>query len=96
MTTKELHSFLEENYGRYNRPDFIEFDPISVPRQFSKKQDIEIAGLLAATIAWGQRPAILRNANELMRRMDRAPHDFILSHTKKRPEPIQKFQTPHL
>lgn len=79
----DLRSFLEEHYDQYNRPDFIELDPISIPHQFSKKQDIEIAGLLAATIAWGQRPTILRNANELMRRMDYAPHQFILDHTKK-------------
>ncbi len=79
----DIRSFLEEHYDRYNRPDFIELDPISIPHQFTKKQDIEIAGFLAATIAWGQRPTILRNANELMKRMDHAPHDFILNHTKK-------------
>jgi uncharacterized protein (TIGR02757 family) len=83
VTNKELHSFLEENYERYNRPDFIPSDPVSVPHLFSKKQDIEIAGFLSATIAWGQRPVILRNANELMRRMDLAPYDFILNHTTK-------------
>ena len=51
MTKTELHSFLEENYERFNRSDFIGPDPISVPHRFSKKQDIEIAGFLAATIA---------------------------------------------
>ena len=83
MTNSELLSFLEENYRRYNRPDFIELDPISIPHKFSKKEDIEIAGLFSATIAWGQRPTIIRNANDLMKRMDLAPHDFILNHTKK-------------
>ena len=83
MNKKELYSFLEENYERYNRPDFITSDPVSIPRQFSKKQDIEISGFLAATIAWGQRPTIIKNANELMKRMDMAPHEFILNHTKK-------------
>ena len=82
VTHRELHSFLEEHYDRYNRPDFIPSDPISIPHRFSKKQDIEISGFLAATIAWGQRPTILRNAGELMRKMDNAPHDFILNHTK--------------
>jgi|ERR1035437_7408922 uncharacterized protein (TIGR02757 family) len=82
-TDKELHSFLEENFERYNRPDFIKSDPISIPHLFSKKQDIEIAGFLTATIAWGQRPTIIKNANELMNRMDMAPHDFIMNHTKK-------------
>lgn len=83
MNKQELYSFLEENFDKYNRSSFIEKDPISVPHNFSKKQDIEIAGFLSATIAWGQRPIIIKNANELMRRMDFAPHDFILNHTKK-------------
>ncbi len=83
MTPGELHSFLEEKYERYNRPDFIESDPVSIPRQFSKKQDIEISAFFSATLAWGQRTTIIRNANDLMRRMDRAPHDFILNHTPR-------------
>ena len=83
MTGKELHSFLEERSERYNRTSFIESDPISIPHRFSKKEDIEIAAFLAATIAWGQRITIIKNATELMRRMDDAPHDFILCHTKK-------------
>ncbi len=90
MNNSELHSFLEENHERYNRPDFIPSDPISIPHQFSRKQDIEIAGFLSATIAWGQRPVIVRNANELMRRMDLAPYDFILNHSAK---DLNQFKT---
>ena len=92
VTHQELLSFLEENYERYNRPDFIPSDPISIPHRFSKKQDIEIAGFLAATIAWGQRPTIIKNANELMRKMDEAPHDFILNHTQKDLKQFQSFK----
>lgn len=92
MTKKELHSFLEENYERFNGPDFIAPDPVSIPHRFSKKQDIEIAGFLAATIAWGQRPTIIRNANELVQRMDNAPYDFILHHTKKDLLQFKKFK----
>lgn len=83
MTRKELKDFLDEKYDRYNRPDFIESDPISIPHQFTKKEDIEIAGFLAATIAWGQRVTIINNANKMMRLMDNSPHEFILSATKK-------------
>jgi uncharacterized protein (TIGR02757 family) len=72
-----MRDFLEEKYHLYNKPTFIETDPISIPRKFSRKQDIEIAGFLAATIAWGQRPTILKNANDILRRMDQSPYDFI-------------------
>ena len=77
---KELKSFLDEQVEKYNRPDFIEDDPISIPHRFSKKEDIEIAAFFAATFAWGQRKTIINKTNDLMRRMDEAPFDFILRH----------------
>lgn len=76
----DLKSFLDEKVELYNQPSFIPEDPISIPHQFSKKQDIEIAGLFAATLAWGQRKTIINKCNELMNIMDHAPHDFILNH----------------
>jgi uncharacterized protein (TIGR02757 family) len=75
-----LFEFMEEQAELYNTPAFIEFDPISIPHQFSKKEDIEIAGFITATIAWGQRPTILKNANRLMAFMDGAPFDFVMHH----------------
>ena len=78
----DLHNFLEEKHDQYNRPEFIESDPISIPHQFSRKEDIEISGFLTATIAWGNRKMIIRNANRLMGLMDRAPFDFIQNSTE--------------
>ena len=73
----QLHSLLEERYHRYNRPSFIEEDPISIPHRFAKREDIEIAGLLTALLAWGRRDIILRSAADLMRRMDDSPAEFV-------------------
>ena len=63
LDEKELKAFLDEKYEFYNRPSFIEHDPISIPRNFTRKEDIEIAAFFSATIAWGQRPTIIKNAN---------------------------------
>jgi uncharacterized protein (TIGR02757 family) len=76
----DLLSFLEVKYKQYNRPDFIENDPISIPHQFSKLQDIEIMGFWAAILAWGQRKTIINKCNELIHLMDNAPYDFIKNH----------------
>ena len=76
----DLKSFLDEKADAFNRPEFIVNDPISVPRMFSKKQDIEIAGFFAAVLAWGQRVTIIRKCTELMSWMDNSPHEFILHH----------------
>jgi uncharacterized protein (TIGR02757 family) len=86
-----FHEFLEEKYHFYHQSDFIPDDPISIPHQFSKKEDIEIAAFLAATIAWGQRKTILNNANKMMAFMDFSPHDFILNHTEKDYKKIEGF-----
>ncbi len=63
----------------YNRPEYIESDPIQVPHRFSRKEDVETAAFLAASIAWGQRKSIINNANRLMVLMDNAPYDFIIN-----------------
>nr|WP_299417592.1 TIGR02757 family protein [uncultured Emticicia sp.] len=68
---------LNEKFELFNQPDFIPHDPISIPHQFSLKQDIEITGFIAATLAWGQRKTIINKCNELIGLMDNAPYDFI-------------------
>jgi uncharacterized protein (TIGR02757 family) len=77
LSRTELFEFLEAKFRQYSTPDFIEADPISIPHLYHKKEDIEIAAFMAATIAWGQRKSIIANARKLMRMMDDAPHDFI-------------------
>ncbi len=69
---------MNDRYAKYNTPDFIAPDPISIPHQYSKKEDIEISGLLTATIAWGRRDLVLRSANRLLTLMDHTPHEFVL------------------
>jgi len=82
LKKEELKEFLEEKVDKYNRIDFIESDPISIPHRFTGKEDIEISGFLAATIAWGNRSVILRNANRMMAYLDDSPYDFILNHSE--------------
>ena len=80
---KELKSFLDLKVEMYNRNSFHRSDPIQIPHQFSKKEDIEIAGFLSATIAWGNRIMIIRNAKKMMEIMDNSPFDFIMNHSSK-------------
>lgn len=80
---KEIKELLDEKYFQFNNTSFIETDPISIPHQFSKKEDIEIAGFLIATIAWGQRISIINNGNKLMRLMNHEPYEFIMNFSKK-------------
>jgi uncharacterized protein (TIGR02757 family) len=89
MKKRDLQSLLEDAYATYAKPGFIDLDPIGVAGRFSKKEDIEIAGFLAATIAWGQRPTIIKNANRMMELMEEQPHDFVLNHS---PKDLERFE----
>ena len=78
MHFDKLKALLDAKAELYNRPEFIPSDPISIPHSFSRREDIEIAGFLVATIAWGQRTTIVKNGFRLMELMDNAPYDFVI------------------
>jgi len=91
MNAKELKSFLDEKVIEYNTPNFIESDPISIPHLFTLKEDIEIAGFLAATIAWGNRKMIIKNANRMMELLGNSPYDFVMNHKTYHLEQLDSF-----
>lgn len=80
MPIVEIKEFLDRKVEQYNQPGFIADDPVCIPHQFTLTQDIEIMGLFAAVLAWGQRKTIINKCNELARRMDNAPYDFVRNH----------------
>jgi uncharacterized protein (TIGR02757 family) len=86
-----LKEFLEEKVIQYNNFDFIESDPVQIPHLFSRKEDIEIAGFLSATIAWGNRKMIIKNAHKMIDLIGNAPYDFVMSHTESDLERLQSF-----
>lgn len=91
MTKNELQSFLDEKVDLYNNPKFIESDPIQIPHTFSLKEDIEIAGFLSATIAWGNRKMIINNARKMMDVMGNSPYDFVMNHQEHHLESLEQF-----
>jgi uncharacterized protein (TIGR02757 family) len=88
----ELRLLLENKFQEYNRPGFIKDDPILIPHQFTEKQDIEIAGLFAAVLAWGNRTTIINKCQELMSLMDYNPYEFILRHKDSDLIHLQEFK----
>jgi uncharacterized protein (TIGR02757 family) len=87
----EIVDFLNEKVDQYNNPNFIESDPIQIPHRYSGKEDIEIAGLLTATISWGNRKMIIQNASKMMNHMGESPYDFIMEHTEYDLERFESF-----
>jgi uncharacterized protein (TIGR02757 family) len=87
MSSDGLGELLERLHDRYNVPAFVADDPISIPHRFfepdtevqSRANDIEISGFLAATIAWGNRKAIVKSAGRMIDLLEGAPHDFVMN-----------------
>jgi len=88
---EELKSFLEEKYLQYNNPSFILSDPVSIPHRFTRRNDREIAGFLAASIVWGRRDLILRSGEKLLDLTDNRPYEFIINAGKEELVTVSRF-----
>ncbi|MFI3327927.1 MAG: TIGR02757 family protein [Rikenellaceae bacterium] len=76
---EDLGALLNELHDRFNDVSFIEDDPISIPHRYAERLDREIAGFMSATIAWGNRKAIVKSAHRMMEYMDDSPAEFVLN-----------------
>lgn len=93
MNTKiNIEGFLNEKEKLYNQPSFIQNDPISIPHQFTKKQDIEITAFFASILAWGQRKTIINKCEMLVELMDNTPYDFIKNYKEGDLKPFLDFK----
>ena len=91
MKFDELKEYLDFKSDQYNNPNFIESDPIQIPHKFKIKEDIEISGFLASTIAWGNRKMIINSANKMMNAMGNNPFDFVMNATDDQIENVENI-----
>ena len=91
FSKSEIIEFLNFKADLYNNPNFITSDPIQIPHLFALKEDIEIAGFLTATIAWGNRKMIINNAMKLMKLMDNNPFNFVMNFQNKDHQYLKNF-----
>jgi uncharacterized protein (TIGR02757 family) len=91
MNISAVKDFLDEKVIQYNNKAFIETDPVSIPHRFDRKEDIEIAGFLAATISWGNRKSIIKSASRILSMMDNSPYEFVVNFTTDESERFDGF-----
>ena len=92
MTKKEIKEQLDFFVDKYNTSNFIINDPISIPHKFTKKEDIEIIGLIMATISWGNRTSIINNGIHLLKLMNNSPYDFTMNYNENEINHLEKFK----
>jgi uncharacterized protein (TIGR02757 family) len=91
LSLDELREFLDAKVLEFNTPAFIPGDPVSIPHRYRRKEDIEISGFLAATIAWGNRGMIVRNGHRMMDMLGDSPFDFVLHHRDRHLGRLETF-----
>jgi uncharacterized protein (TIGR02757 family) len=80
MNQKELKKHLDELVFEFETSDFIKNDPIQFPHRFEKKQDIEISGLIASSLAFGKREKIIEAVEKIHQIIENEPHNFCLDY----------------
>ena len=91
MNSNEIKDFLDYKAAEYEQPSFLEYDPIQIPHLFNKKEDIEIAGFLISSIAWGNRLSIIKSGKRMLELMGNDPYHFVMQHTDKDLDTFSNF-----
>lgn len=91
-TLKQLQKYLDEINASVEKTGYILHDPVQFVHAFPEKKDIEIAGFFAATMAWGRREIVIAKVDDLLKRMDYKPLDFILGYNQQKFQVLEGFK----
>lgn len=68
---------LEEIYCFYNDRAFVHPDPLEFLYEYSDKNDIEIAAIIASSLAYGRVVKILDSVKKILLPMGKSPYDYL-------------------
>jgi uncharacterized protein (TIGR02757 family) len=87
-----LKTVLDKLYDKYNRRELIKPDPLQFVYEYSNPRDMEIAGFLAASLAYGRVEQIENSLRNLLGRMGKSPFEFVLNFSNKQRDRIKDFK----
>lgn len=79
----ELKPFLDDLVKNIEKQEYIDDDPVQFMHAFEQKNDKELAGFFAATMAWGRRDIVNAKVEDLLSRMNNSPEEFILGYSER-------------
>jgi len=68
-----ISCFLEEIYAECNRSERLELDPLAIVRRYEKPEDMEVAGLLCSTLAFGSVELIMQACEKALKPLGEHP-----------------------
>ena len=87
-----IKDVLERLYARYNHRELIKPDPLQFVYQYSNQADMEIAGFLAACLAYGRVQQIEKSLTNLLGRMENSPFKFVQNFDEQRKAKLKDFK----
>mgnify|MGYP006286598793 FL=1 len=91
-SSQALKHTLDTLYHRYNRRALIPPDPLQFVYRYSDPLDREIAGFVAAGLAYGRVRQIAGSVDRLLTLMDASPSRFVLDFDPPRSTALQGFR----
>ena len=79
----DLKPRLDALYRRFNKRVYVHPDPLEMVYRYSAPADQEIAGLIAATLAYGRVAQILASISRVLDLMQPGPHAYLQRATEK-------------
>ena len=78
-----LKDRLECIYSQYNKKEYINPDPLLFLYDYPEKRNQEIAGFIAACLAYGRVELIMETVANVLGKLDPSPFDYLMGQTKK-------------
>lgn len=88
----KLKPYLDTINDLVEEPGYVEHDPVQFMHAFADKKDMEIAGFLAALMAWGRRDIVISKVNDLLKRMDYSPYSFVMGYNQGQFSKLKGFK----
>lgn len=85
---EKLRDKLEGLYSIYNRRTFVHPDPLEFVYNYENRVDREVAGLVAACLAYGRVSQILKSVSTVLEHMGLSPASFVLSSARETMEDL--------
>jgi len=92
MNRLELRAELDELHARLNRREYVSPDPLEVVYRYENDRDREVAGLIAACLAYGRVAQILRNLDTVLAAVGPTPFAAIREEGRRITRRLDGFQ----
>ena len=87
-----IKSILEKLYKKYNHRNLIKPDPLQFVYNYTEPLDMEIAGLVSASLAYGRVEQIQKDLMNLFKIIGTSPYEYVMGFNKTNRNQLRGFK----